>query len=122
MQSHSLITTIAIMAQVVSSIVPPLQGILPRADVSYPCPATDHWFKHGRAWIKANSADGCMALETNITTIYALNALEKPEYRDTIYPNLICSLCLDKCAWMYSPLDTVLINPCLQRHMLMIER
>ncbi|OCT54928.1 hypothetical protein CLCR_03165 [Cladophialophora carrionii] len=76
-----------------------------RADVSYTCDCIDHWFKHGLFWIRASSVTGCMSLETIPQTIYALNAIPKPDYFSNDYPNLICSLGHNECQWTYSPLD-----------------
>ncbi|EXJ62922.1 hypothetical protein A1O7_03365 [Cladophialophora yegresii CBS 114405] len=86
-------------------------GALQRADVSYSCDCIDHWFQHGRFWIRASSDTGCMSLETIPQTIYALNAIAKPDYFSNDYPNLICSLDHHKCEWTYSPLDSLANTP-----------
>ncbi|RVX69141.1 hypothetical protein B0A52_06855 [Exophiala mesophila] len=73
----------------------------------YPCACIDHWFEHERNWIRAASTDGCMALETDDNTIWALNRLPKPEYAGHETPNLVCSLINAHCEWKYNPLDKV---------------
>lgn len=73
----------------------------------YPCPCIDHWFKHERDWIRAASTDGCMALETDENTIWALNRLPKPKYAGRETPNLVCSLIAGQCDWKNNPLDKV---------------
>ncbi|KAK5064602.1 hypothetical protein LTR84_000436 [Exophiala bonariae] len=78
-----------------------------RVDVTFPCDCIDHWFKHDLKWIRASSKDGCMALETNATLIWALNELPKPEYVSRNYQTLACSLLMQECSWNYSPLDPV---------------
>lgn len=79
-------------------------------DITYPCQSIDHWFNHERIWIRASSTNGCMALETNVTTIYALNKLIKPDYVSHNYRNLVCSLNQEQCQWKYSPLDPITDN------------
>ena len=64
--------------------------VVRRMDVSFNCDCIDHWFKHGRIWIRASSTTGCMSLETIPKKVYALNALFKPDYVSNEYPNLIC--------------------------------
>ena len=81
--------------------------VIVRADVTFPCDCIDHWFKHDLKWIRASSKDGCMALETNATLIWALNELPKPEYVSRNYQTLACSLSMQECCWNYSPLDPV---------------
>jgi len=76
-----------------------------KADLSFPCSCIDHWFKHERNWIRASSVDGCMALETELVIIWALNKLPKPQFVSKSYPNLACSLRTQQCSWTYSPLD-----------------
>lgn len=85
--------------------------VITRADVTFPCNCVDHWFKHNRNWIRASSKDGCMALETNSTLIWALNTLPKPAYVSKSFPTLACSLLKQECRWNYSPLDIVDLAP-----------
>ena len=107
MLPYLLLVIIAIAAQVVQSVAVPVPRELRRNDITYHCPAIDQWFKASRFWIQASTITGCMTLELNATNIYALNAIVKPNPRGHDYPNLVCSLSLNKCNWTYSPLDAV---------------
>lgn len=108
MQFFLILLIPVLMARVNAlAIVDVRDSVVRQADISFPCPCIDHWFKHERSWIQASSVDGCMALETKESTIWALNKLPKPQYSSRSYPNLACSLIKQRCSWNYSPLDQV---------------
>ncbi|KAJ9612079.1 hypothetical protein H2200_003674 [Cladophialophora chaetospira] len=99
---YAMLATLVACHPAAVSVTP---GIERRSDISFACDCIDHWFKHGRIWIRASSTTGCMGLELVPKNIYALNALPKPDYVSNEIPNLICSLRQSKCQWSYSPLD-----------------
>ncbi len=107
MLTHLFLVIIAFAAYVVQSVAIALPRELRRNDITYHCPAVDQWFKASRSWIQTSTITGCMTLELNASNIYALNTIVKPNPRGHEYPNLVCSLSLNKCDWTYSPLDAV---------------
>ncbi|KAK5458339.1 hypothetical protein LTS15_004419 [Exophiala xenobiotica] len=108
MLRHLLVVIVALAAQAVQSIAIPLPKELRHNDITYDCPGGyQQWLKVNRSWIQTSTTTGCMALELDPTTIYALNAIPKPNPRGHDYPNLVCMLSRYKCAWTYSPLDAV---------------
>jgi hypothetical protein len=104
-----LLPIVALMVLTDSLAIVNAPNSIARVDIAFPCPCIDHWFKHERNWIRASSTDGCMALETNLTVIWALNKLPKPAFVSKNYPNLACSLLKQGCQWNYSPLDQVTV-------------
>lgn len=107
MHCSLLLPLVALMVLTNSLAIGNAPHSLVPVDPTFPCPCIDHWFKHERNWIRASSTDGCMALETELTVIWALNKLAKPEFVSQNYPNLACSLAKQECQWNYSPLDPV---------------
>ncbi|KAL6240549.1 hypothetical protein RBB50_012568 [Rhinocladiella similis] len=107
MLPYLILILLAFVTPFVQPLARPLSKHLRRDDITFPCPAVDQWVKVSSYWMRTSTSTGCMALELNVSNIYALNALPKPAYTSKYYPNLVCSLSVNMCAWTYSPLDPV---------------